>query len=87
MDLTLYHAISNIILAMPLENHPKKYYSYPHILIVSDSSSAMKPLFFFLIVCLLVCAIDHGVNEGEPVDEQYRKQVNKDQFRDSEPKG
>ena len=35
-------------------------------------------------MCLLVCIIDHGVNEGEPVDEQ---QVNEDQFRDPEPEG
>ena len=33
-------------------------------------------------MCLLVCAIDHGVNEGEPVDEQYREQV-----CDPEPEG
>ena len=26
-------------------------------------------------MCLLVCVVDHGVNEGEPVDEQYREQV------------
>ena len=24
---------------------------------------------------LLVCVVDHGVNEGEPVDEKYREQV------------
>ena len=47
-----------------------------------------KTLFpFFLIVCLFVCVVDHGVNEGEPVDEQYCEPVNEDQFRDSEPKG
>ena len=40
-----------------------------------------------MIVCLLVCVVDHGVNEGEPVDEQYRDQVNEDQFRDPEPEG
>ena len=33
---------------------------------------------------LLVCVVDHGVNEGEPVDEQ---QVNEDQFRDLDPEG
>ena len=22
-------------------------------------------------MCLFVCVVDHGVNEGEPVDEQY----------------
>ena len=42
---------------------------------------------FFLIVCLLVCVVDHSVNEGEPVDEQYHEQVCEDQFRDPEPKG
>ena len=36
---------------------------------------------------MLVCAVDHGVNEREPVDEQYREQVNEDQFRDLEPEG
>ena len=34
-----------------------------------------------------MCVVDHGVNEGEPVDEQYREQVNEDQFRDPEPEG
>ena len=34
-----------------------------------------------------MCVIDHGVNEGEPVDEQYCKQANEDQFCDPEPKG
>ena len=38
-------------------------------------------------MCLLVCVVDHGVNEGEPVDEQYREQVNEDQFHDPEPEG
>ena len=39
------------------------------------------------MVCLFVCAVDHGENKGEPVDEQYREPVNEDQFRDSEPEG
>ena len=38
-------------------------------------------------MCLFVCAVDTGVNEGEPVDEQYCDQVNEDQFRDPEPEG
>ena len=38
-------------------------------------------------MCLLVCAVDHGVNEGEPVDEQYHEQVNEDQFCNPEPEG
>ena len=29
-----------------------------------------------------MCVVDHGVNEGEPVDEQYREQV-----CDPEPEG
>ena len=33
-------------------------------------------------MCLFVCIVDHGVNEGEPVDEQYREQV-----CDPEPEG
>ena len=43
----------NIVLAMPLENSPK-YYSYRHILIVSDSSLTIKLLFLFLD-CVFVC--------------------------------
>jgi len=38
-------------------------------------------------VCLFVCVLDHGVNEGGPVDEQYREQACEDQFRDPEPEG
>ena len=63
---------------MPLGNR-LKYYSYLHILIVSDSSSTIKPLF--------VCVVDHSGNEGEPVDEQYCEQASGDQFRDPESKG
>ena len=38
-------------------------------------------------MCLFVRVVDHGVNEGEPVDDQYCEPVNEDQFRDSEPEG
>ena len=34
-----------------------------------------------------MCVVDHGVNEGEPVDEQYREQVCEDQYRDPKPEG
>ena len=34
-----------------------------------------------------MCAVDHGVNEGEPVSEQYRAQENEDPFHDPEPEG
>ena len=47
-----------------------------------------RPLFFcVLIACLFVYAVGHGVNEGEPVSEQYCEQVNEDPFRDPEPEG
>ena len=38
-------------------------------------------------MCLFVCAVDTSVNEGEPVDEQYREQVCEDQYRDPKPEG
>ena len=42
---------------------------------------------FVLIGHLVVCAVDRGVNEGEPVNEQFGEQENEDQFRDPEPEG
>ena len=38
-------------------------------------------------MCLFVCVVDYGVNEGEPVDEQYCEPANEDQIHDSEPEG
>ena len=35
-------------------------------------------------MCLFVYAVDHGVNEEEPVNEPYYEQENEDQFRDPE---
>ena len=32
-----------------------------------------------MLVCLFVCAVDHGVDEGEPIEEFA------DQYRDPEP--
>ena len=57
-----------------------------YISCVPDSSSTINRYFFVLIVCLL-CALDHGVSEGEPVSEQYCEQVNEDPFHDPEPEG
>jgi hypothetical protein len=34
-----------------------------------------------------VCAIDHEVTEGEPVDEQYCEQESENQRREPEPEG
>ena len=73
--MKLYHAFRNIISAVPLENRPKILLLSPYL------------YFFFFIVCLFVCAIDHGVNEKEPTDEQYREQVCEDQYREPEPEG
>ena len=38
-------------------------------------------------MCLFECVVDHGVNEGEPVDEQYYELANENQFCDPEPEG
>ena len=34
-----------------------------------------------------MCAVDRGVNEEEPVSEQFCEQENEDRFRDPEPEG
>ena len=47
----------------------------------------IKSLFLFLYCVLVVCVVDHSVNEGESVDEQYCEQACEDQYRDPEPKG
>ena len=36
---------------------------------------------------MFVRVVDHGVNEEEPVDEQYFEQADEEQFRDPEPEG
>ena len=36
---------------------------------------------------IIVCVVDHGVNEGEPIDEQYCEQESEDQYRNLEPEG
>ena len=38
-------------------------------------------------MCLFVCAVDHGVNEGEPIDELYCEQVCEDQYRNPKFEG
>ena len=45
----------------------------------------IKLLFLFLDCVFFVCVVDHGVNEGEPVDEQYCELANEEQFRNPEP--
>ena len=71
---------------MPLGNCPKILLRTPYLM-CSRFELNDRSLFSVLIVCLFVCAVDHGVNEGEPVNEQYCEQVNEDPFRDPEPEG
>ena len=59
----------------------------PYILCVPVSSSTTNLCFRCSDCVLVVYAVDHGVNEGEPVNEPYCEQENEDQFRDPEPEG
>ena len=65
---------------------------FPHLFfsIFSDSSSTIKHLFLF-VYCVFVCAVDTGVNEGEPVEEfaqQYREPEPEEPYREQElPEG
>ena len=71
---------------MPFENLPKILFLSPYLKF-SRFELNDKNFIFFFIVCLFVCAVDHGVNEGEPVAEQYREKVCEDQYHDLEPEG
>ena len=48
-------------------------------------------MYFFFIVSLFVCAVDHGVNEEEPVEEfakQYHEPELENEYREQElPEG
>ena len=55
-----------------------------YISCVPVSSSTTNLCFDCMFV---VCAVDHGVTEGEPVNEPYCEQENEDPFRDPEPEG
>ena len=71
---------------MPLENHSKTLLHTPYF-VCSRFELNDKTFISVLIVCLFVCVVDHGVNEGEPANEQYCEQGNEDQFHDPEPEG
>ena len=61
---------------MPLENHPKILLLSPYLNFLRFELNDKTFISFFFIVCLFVCAVDHGVNEGELVEEfaeQYRE--------------
>ena len=79
--------LSIIISATPLENLPKIFFPSSYLNFSQFQLSSKTFILFFFIVCLFVCAVDHGVTEEEPVDEQYREQVCEDQYRDPEPEG
>ena len=70
---------------MPLGNRPKILLRTPYLNYFRFELN--DKTFYFLIVCLFVRVVDHGVNEGEPVDEQYCEPANEDQFHDPEPEG
>ena len=72
---------------MPLGNRPKTLLLCPYLNSFLFELNDKAFISFFLIVCLFVCVIDHGVNEGEPANEHYCEQVNEDPFRDPEPEG
>ena len=81
----LYHASHNLVSAIPLGNHSEILLQTLYLNCFRFELNDKSFYFFFLIVCLFVCNVDHGVNEGEPADEQYCEQVNEDQFHDLEP--
>ena len=71
---------------MTLGIHPKILLCTPYLM-CSRFELNDRSLFSVLIVCLFVCAVDHGVNEGEPINEQYCELLNEDPFRNPEPEG
>ena len=82
-----YHAISNIIPAMPLRNLPKIFFLPSFLKLFLIRAQRQNVYFFLFTVCLFVCAVEHRVTEEEPIDEQYREQVCEDQYRELEPEG
>ena len=70
---------------MPLGNRSTILLRTPYLNYFRFELNDKTFIFFFLIVCLFVYVVDHGVNEGEPVDEQYCEQANENQFCDPEP--
>ena len=70
---------------MPFKNLPKILFLPLLINFSWFEPNGKTFIFFFFIVCLFVYAVDCGVIEEEPVDEQYRDQVREDQYRDPEP--
>jgi len=72
---------------MPLGNRSKILLRTPYLMCFRFELNDKFLFFCVLIVCLFACVIDHGVNEGEPANEQYCEQVNEDQFRDPKPEG
>ena len=72
---------------MPLGNRSKILLRIPYLMCFRFELNDKFLFFCVLIVCLFACVINNGVNEGEPVDEQYCEPANEDQFRDPVPEG
>ena len=72
---------------MPLESRQKILLLSPYLNCFRFELNDKTFNSFFLIVCLFVYVVDHSVNEGEPIDEQYCEPVNEDQLRDPKPEG
>ena len=73
---------------MPLENHPEILVLSPYLNCSRFELNYKTFISFFFIVCLFVCAVNHGVNEGEPVEEfakLYRESEYAEQYREPEP--
>ena len=71
---------------MPLEAHPKISLHAPYFM-CSRFELNDKSLFLCFDWVFVLCVVDLGVNEEEPVNEPYCEQENEDQFRDPEPEG
>ena len=80
-----------MILAVPLANHPKILLLSPYLNFSRFELNGKTFMYFFFIVCLFVCTVDHSVNEGEPVkefSEQYREPELENEYREQElPEG
>ena len=76
---------------MPLENLSEILLLSPYLNFLWFELNDKNIYFYLFIVCLFVCAVDTGVNEGEPVEEfaeQYREPEPEEPYREQElPEG
>ena len=74
----LHHAPLNPVSAMPLGNHSKILSHIPYLRCFRFELNDKSFIFCVVIVCLFACIVGHGVNKGEPANEQYCEPTNKD---------